>query len=415
MKKIFFILLIISSSINLYSQSGWFQVNNPISKLRLLNIQFTSISTGYAVGNYAPSGGGEILKTTNAGVNWQRIIFDSTYFIYDICFINDNTGYLETYVNSSFNAYKTTNGGINWNLQLSSPGNGNFKMKFFDVNTGFAAGKGNFVYRTTNGGINWISKTAILLFDPTGIHFFDNKNLVIYNGRCLNTTTNCGDQWTLYTFYYTIGLTLYSVHFFNNTTALNLSYGGEIFKTTNSGVNWFSIGCLPSNLYSLVFLNTNTGYACGGAYNGSIYKTTNGGYNWISQPVPISTGFSAITFVNNLTGYVTEDFGSRILKTTNGGAGLIKNISGESASLCQNYPNPFNPVTSIKYSVMSNQNVKLIVYDNLGREIETLVNEKQSPGTYEVKFDGSNITSGIYYYTLTAGEFKGTKKLILLK
>ncbi len=83
--------------------------------------------------------------------------------------------------------------------------------------------------------------------------------------------------------------------------------------------------------------------------------------------------------------------------------------------LAQNYPNPFNPTTSIKYQVASIEKVSIKVYDILGREITTLVNEVKSPGTYEVKFDGSNLSSGVYLYRFEAGSFSSVKKLILLK
>ncbi|MDZ7766259.1 MAG: T9SS type A sorting domain-containing protein [Melioribacteraceae bacterium] len=71
-------------------------------------------------------------------------------------------------------------------------------------------------------------------------------------------------------------------------------------------------------------------------------------------------------------------------------------------SLSQNYPNPFNPTTSIKYQVSSSEKVILKVYDILGREIKTLVNEVKSPGSYEVQFDASQLASGVYFYRLTA-------------
>jgi len=97
-----------------------------------------------------------------------------------------------------------------------------------------------------------------------------------------------------------------------------------------------------------------------------------------------------------------------------------------SYQLSQNYPNPFNPSTVIKYSIPKNEksetkNVKLIIYDILGKEIATLVNKKQSPGNYQVEFDGSNLPSGVYFYRLQvntpgrAGNFLETKKMILLR
>ena len=84
-------------------------------------------------------------------------------------------------------------------------------------------------------------------------------------------------------------------------------------------------------------------------------------------------------------------------------------------ALEQNYPNPFNPTTSIKYQVASIENVTLAVYNILGRQVAILVNEQKSPGKYEVQFDGSNLSSGMYFYKLTSGEFTQTRKLMLLK
>ena len=81
----------------------------------------------------------------------------------------------------------------------------------------------------------------------------------------------------------------------------------------------------------------------------------------------------------------------------------------------QNYPNPFNPTTKINFSIPEVQQVQLKVYDVLGNEVATLVNEEKAPGTYEVQFNASNLTSGIYFYTLKAGSFSETKKLMLLK
>jgi hypothetical protein len=83
--------------------------------------------------------------------------------------------------------------------------------------------------------------------------------------------------------------------------------------------------------------------------------------------------------------------------------------------LQQNYPNPFNPSTSIQYAIASRQFVTIKIYDVLGNEIATLVNEEKVAGIYEVKFDASKLASGIYYYQLRAGEFVETKKMILLK
>ena len=98
------------------------------------------------------------------------------------------------------------------------------------------------------------------------------------------------------------------------------------------------------------------------------------------------------------------------------------NSSGKSFILSQNYPNPFNPSTTIKYSISNVEtlratsvNVTLKVYDLLGQEVATLVNKEQKTGNYEINFNASNLTSGIYFYKLHAGSFIATKKLMLIK
>ena len=96
----------------------------------------------------------------------------------------------------------------------------------------------------------------------------------------------------------------------------------------------------------------------------------------------------------------------------------IKQISNKVPdifSLSQNYPNPFNSSTIINYQLQITSQVKLVVYDNLGREIDVLVNEKQSAGTYEAEWDGTNYPSGVYFYKLITDDFSETRKMVLVK
>ena len=115
-----------------------------------------------------------------------------------------------------------------------------------------------------------------------------------------------------------------------------------------------------------------------------------------------------------------EDYGSKL------GSLLAKLGSGNNAksndnfipvkyNLYQNYPNPFNPTTSIKFDIPKTSNITLKIYDILGREVATLVNEEKTAGSYTITFNASKLASGIYFYRLTAGSFNQTKKLVLLK
>ena len=87
----------------------------------------------------------------------------------------------------------------------------------------------------------------------------------------------------------------------------------------------------------------------------------------------------------------------------------------EEFSLFQNYPNPFNPSTNIKFDIPKSSNVKIIVYNNLGKEIAKLVDKKLSEGSYEVNWNASSYSSGIYYYRIEAEEFTDVRKMILVK
>jgi len=83
--------------------------------------------------------------------------------------------------------------------------------------------------------------------------------------------------------------------------------------------------------------------------------------------------------------------------------------------LSQNFPNPFNPSTSINYSIVKEGNVNITVYNSLGKEVEVLVDSYKGAGNYSVRFSDNDLSSGIYYYKITANDFTQTKKMILLK
>jgi hypothetical protein len=84
-------------------------------------------------------------------------------------------------------------------------------------------------------------------------------------------------------------------------------------------------------------------------------------------------------------------------------------------SLSQNYPNPFNPKTNIKFNIATLGDVKIVIFDVVGRKVQIIVNEKLQPGTYNVIFDGSTFPSGVYFYTMKSLSFIETKKMILIK
>ena len=135
-------------------------------------------------------------------------------------------------------------------------------------------------------------------------------------------------------------------------------------------------------------------------------------YPFLGNPVHIS-------FADSTSGWFVTDRGEilryrPIVAVTSISKGPPTFIP-EHFVLSQNYPNPFNPTTVISYQLPVASNVKIAVFDILGREVASLVNEREEAGSHEVRFDGSDLASGVYLYRLEAGSFVQTKKLILLK
>ena len=211
-----------------------------------------------------------------------------------------------------------------------------------------------------------------------------------------------------------------SVFFIDENTGWLTGMGGWTYKTTNGGNSWIRVSTIGSFFYyDVYFINALTGWLAGSNESalggGVILRTTNGGYNWNLQSY--SRAIYSLCFPDSCTGWAVGDRGT-ILKTTNGGSVFVsntKNIKPEEFSLLQNYPNPFNPTTTIPYELKVTSDVRLVVYDLLGRQVTELVGEKQNPGRYEVTFDGSNYSSGVYFYTLMTDGYIETKKMSLIK
>lgn len=125
------------------------------------------------------------------------------------------------------------------------------------------------------------------------------------------------------------------------------------------------------------------------------------------------TSIYTVAFVQNDNNKEVLNVGKG--NTTMTGVNQVNSEVPSSYKLSQNFPNPFNPVTNINFSIPKNSFVTLKVYDMLGREISSLVSEQMQAGTYKVDWNAVNASSGIYFYTITAGDFKETKKMMLVK
>ncbi len=415
MKKVIIMLITIHILLNIVYGQWTFQQSGVSSTLR--DVEFINPNTGWICGSE-----GTILKTTNGGLNWiqqnNEAVGKALFSIYPV---NANivycVGYFETIL-------KTTNGGDNWiTIQNGPIGQGNTYLSVFFINeyTGWIGGwaSPDKVMKTTNGGISWHDYNGWGRFND--LFFKDSLNGIGVNDASYYAiTSNGGINWLQYSVgegnYDDISIMTYN----KNIGFIVSAIGYSVRKTTNFGMTFDSVGYIPNvphELYCSKFINENIGWA-GGSY-GQLYKTENGGKTWRIQN-SLSQAFVRRIFALNDTVVWAVGGGGKIIHTTNGGDTItaIKQISSNfpgKIELFQNYPNPFNPETKIKYQTSKLMNIKLIVFDILGKEVKTLINKKHNPGTYEVIFDGNNLPSGIYFYRLENEKNFITKKMILLK
>ncbi|HMT11986.1 MAG TPA: YCF48-related protein, partial [Ignavibacteria bacterium] len=399
------------------SGNNWLPQTSTIADY-MNSVDFVNDNTGYACDNY------KLFKTTNGGNNWNSLF---TAFLYVIDYVDANTGYF----GGENCLFKTTNGGatITEITFVNIPGKLT-EIQFLDANTGYILGKYNTAWKTTDGGNNW----SLLSGYGTGSHYcmkFSNENLGfigLYDlglGSGVSRTTNGGLNWSFMPMP-EAGDYIWDFCFLNSNTGF-FTTDGKIFKTTNSGINWFSVYETNylinyASIFSIQFVNDNTGYAT--YAQGKIVKTTDAGNTWAIHTSVTDNWFTDMYFTDVNTGYFIGSNGV-ILKTTNGGGSPIgiEPVSSSipnSFELFQNYPNPFNPVTTIRFSIPNSANGRnelttLKIFDILGKEISVPVNEILSPGEYEITWDAGNYPSGVYFCVLSSGSRSTSLKIMLVK
>ncbi len=416
MKKILLFelcLLLLATNFQSDNPPGWYQQTLPVNDF-VNDIFFIDTLTGWVVtqGHTNNQDTAYIMKTTNGGDNWT-VQYSRNMNMTTVQFTDHQTGYVGGASGTgTIYVLKTTNGGDNWiQIMGTTAGTQVDDMFFLNSDTGWICDSPNLIgfglIKTTNGGLNWFQQLDNS-YRPLRVHFINADTGWMgtneANGR-LYRTTNGGNNWELQ---YTHSSGILDVYFFNANIGILTS--GLNLKTTNGGFNWESTN---DGGGKISMGNDSVGWA--GRIFSNIVKTTNQGTTWFVQTTPI---------FNNSNVYAVDENtcfagGSGIVKTTDGGGPTsifqINNTLPNVFDLFQNYPNPFNPTTNIKFNITSITEVRLKIYDSQGKEIKQLINEKLPPGEYNFLFDGTNLTSGIYFYRLEASDFMSTRKMVLIK
>ncbi len=309
--------------------------------------------------------------------------------------LNANTAYLcygSFGITGGKHVYKTTNlsgGSASWaaigaslpdvpvNSLIADPVNNNLVYIGTDIG----------VFASTDGGTTWAAfntgMPVVAVFD-IGISHATNALRISTHGRGIWENNNSPLPVNLTSFSVTpqkFGNVL--LEWYTATEQNNVGFDVErsVINENNSVTSWNKIGFING------FGNSNAPHK----YNYTD-KSPAGGYKFAYRLKQIDTKGEAKYYDQKEVSIIINDFG-----------------------LYQNYPNPFNPSTVIKYQVPIDANVKIILFNSIGEEVETLLNDHKQAGIYELQLNSSNLASGVYYYRLDSGNFTDTKKLIVLK
>lgn len=389
------------------ASSQWIQISNGMGTNKIvwsLAVKNNNIFAGTEEGVYI---------STNNGDYWEKTSFNNQQG--NILLVNENNIYLGT----DSGVFLSTNNGQNWvQTELKHRRVWSFAVKGNNI---FAGTAGHGVYLSTNNGVNWqqsgLTNYFISSLAVSGNNIFagDWESPTVF--RSTNNGTNWMQTYLGYAIYRVVlCLAVKENYIFAGTD----NYG--VFYSSNNGINWTQT---VLNNFSVLSIKTNSNYLFVGATSyssGGVYLSSNNGVSWIlrNQGLNPFNIWSLITTSQYIFAGTDSSVWRRSLSEIIGIQKISTNIP-DKFSFSQNYPNPFNPTTSIRYKVESRKFIRLIVYDILGKEIATLVNEKLNAGEYEVQFPNEQLTnvqlpSGVYFYSLFAeGNLIETKKMVLLK
>ncbi|QQS34904.1 MAG: choice-of-anchor J domain-containing protein [Ignavibacteriales bacterium] len=430
-------------------------------------IDMINPTTGFISGTL-----GAVYRTTNSGVSWDSIPTPvaSTVTLYDVDFVDANTGWI---VGSSGTCYKTTDGGTTWTQQTATTTSIIYSISMVNANFGWLGGSSGVVNITTDGGTTWTAQTSGMGTSTIyGLHAVDVNTAYISgaSGK-ITKTTDGGALWNLLTLPSAVGTSiLYTVHFRDANYGAAAGSLGKVIYTMDGGATWTLDNTSGSTIYGVRVAsegtNTTAAYTAGSlayvhknsvftvpvelsSFTANVLENTVV-LNWSTASETNNHGFSVERKIKNsdwtnvafiegqgnttsTTDYSFRDenlpvgvYEYRLRQIDLDGTYKYFNLSEsveigspDKFALEQNYPNPFNPSTKIKYSIAKASQVVLKIYNILGAEVYTLVNEFQEAGNYNREFsavqDGLNLSSGVYFYRLDAGNFSETKKFILMK
>jgi len=415
-------------------------INEGLRTLQFYRVSSDHFNSGIMIGGTQDN---FTSMTLNYGKDWNAVLGgDGMECVFDytnsnIVYASQQMGYL----------YKSTNGGQSFPTLIFTA-NGAWITPYFlhptDPNHIYIANKN--IWHSTDGGSTPFQILGVPLNEPVSISTMaqskvNPENMIFATGGgdtpipdsifIVKTSTDGGYNWDEVTTNLP-GESRWISRVETDPLDANTMYvlrtgfsdSNKVYKTTDVGQTWTNIsGNLPDIPYSDIFIfpyDTNNIFV---ASDIGVYVTYNGGIHWeyASEDIPFvpCMDFDAVQFSD--TCYLrVGTHGQSIWETKIpihpvGVEEELFEALPLSYALHQNYPNPFNSITVIKYSIPKESDVKLEIINILGEQVELLVNETKTAGTYEAVWNSSNLASGIYFYRMKSGHFVSVKKMVLMK
>lgn len=435
-KILLIILLLIVDQKIPFAQGTWERLSSPTNE-NLSSVYFVDSLYGWAAGF-----SGTIIHTTNGGNNWVVQQSKTENNILDIFFLDRDLGWAvfwEVY-NYPFGTYvlNTTDGGANW-ISFEQPEENIFSqcIIFLDSLNGWMGGKGTpFVklpiVKTIDGGRTWrnavIDSSNFSTLPVFDIKFYNDK----YGYACGGAIDCCGIMWWTNNggdYWYVIDTPavardpINQLYLIDSIQVLgvggdfeSLGYGVEMIRTSDGGLNWdFNHIGIAGAAWDIDFRNENEAWAPLGGEQKLIYSLDSG-KTWLQIFSPDSVSIFKLTFTDSLHGFGVGLDGA-IIKYKPNVSSVKEDVVfiPERFVLQQNYPNPFNSMTKIGFRISNIEFVSLKIFDVLGNEVATLVDEELTAGSYEINFNAGQLPSGVYFYTFSVSGFLNSKKMVLLK
>ena len=383
---------------------SWSLVNNGLINELVWALDISSSNTLYAGGK------GGFYKSSNSGGTWQLSNYTFTFEVLSI----DATESGSIFIGTWNGVYRSNDNGDSWTY-VKQDDYAYFAITENQNGDIFIGNLFSEIYRSTNNGDSWTKTDNGIPDTDNPIYSIASRNDgELYAGTISGVyrSTDNGSSWILTAL---TSSNMYSIIFNQNGDIFAGGIGPGIQKSTDNGNTWTSINTGVTNIiYELEFNSQGVLFT---ASDMGVFKSTNEGSSWTQFGDDLADTRILSLAINTNDFIFGGSSGEGVYKSI-GPTGIIAANTGEIPSaftLKQNYPNPFNPTTNIKFEIQSLKYVELKMYDVQGREVAVLVNEELQAGTYEYAFDGSGLSSGTYFYTLTAGDFKETKRMVLLK